>query len=79
MILYILNLIDLACTLYALSIGVQELNPFMQNVPFMIFYKVIIIGTLVWWLSRLRVNLSFCTIVYALVDAWHLVGIILIT
>jgi hypothetical protein len=51
-ITYVLNLFDLFCTLCALRIGVKELNPFIQNTPFMVFYKIVIVGVLLWWLQK---------------------------
>ena len=75
MTLYLLNLIDLIFTLYALSHGAVELNPLMRNVPFMIFYKTIIIGALIWWLSKRKANLLPLTAVFAVVDLWHIVNL----
>ena len=49
---YALNLLDRAFTLHALECGAVEANPLIQSVPFMIFYKVIIIGILCWWLYK---------------------------
>ena len=48
---YLLNLADLALTLYALSVGCCELNPLMQSVHTMVVYKVIVVGGLCWWLE----------------------------
>lgn len=78
---YTLNLLDLACTLYALSLGASELNPFMQNVPLMVAYKTIIVGLLCWWLSSrperiARLGLNLCTAVYAAVCTYHIFGLI---
>ena len=42
MIAYVLNLIDLSCTLWALHHGAVELNPLMREVTVMVGYKVII-------------------------------------
>lgn len=77
---YILNLFDLACTLYALSIGCTELNPLMQSVPIMVIFKAAIVGALCWWLSKrkeplARWGLWLCTAVYAVVDLWHIINI----
>ena len=78
---YALNLIDLACTLYALRLGVTELNPLMRCVPVMVVYKVIIVGALLCWLSRrteraAKVGLRICTAVYAALDLYHLICLI---
>ena len=80
-LLYALNLIDLACTLYALSIGAVELNPLMRCVPVMVGYKVIIVGALLWWLSRRRERaaryaLYVAAAVYGAVDVWHIINIL---
>lgn len=79
---YLLNLIDLAFTLYALSHGARELNPLMQSVPFMIAYKVFVIGAICWGLHRLReyrlarFGLNVATAVFAVVNVWHIVSIL---
>ena len=77
---YILNLFDLGFTLYALSHGAIELNPLMRCVPFQIFYKVIVVGALLYWLSKVnsrlaRFGLNVATAVFAVVNAWHIVNI----
>lgn len=74
MTLYLLNLADLFFTLHALSHGAVELNPLMQNIPFMIFYKTVIIGLLCWWLRK-RINLLPLTAVFAVVNVWHIINI----
>ena len=76
---YILNLFDLLCTLCALRLGVRELNPFMQNVPFMVFYKTVIVGGLLMLLSGrheriARVGMTCCMAVYAALLLYHGVG-----
>ena len=80
-LLYLLNLIDLACTLYALSLGVEELNPLMRSAPVMVGYKVIIVGALLWWLSTRRERaaryaLDVATVVYGSVDLYHIINIL---
>lgn len=77
MMLYILNLLDLFLTLHAIRHGGVELNPLMQNIPFMIFYKTVIIGLLCWWLRK-RINLLPLTAVYAVVNVRHIVNLIYI-
>ena len=74
------NLVDLVCTLYALSIGVTELNPLMRCVPVMIVYKLVVVGGLLWWLSRrperaAKVGLRICTAVYAALGVYHVIGL----
>ena len=82
-LLYALNLIDLACTLYAISIGATELNLLMSSVPVMVVYKLVVVGLLAAWLSRrreriARFGLRVCTAVYAGIAVYHLVCLILI-
>ena len=82
MIVYALNLFDLLCTLYAQSMGAEELNPLMQSVPVLVAYKIIIVGGLLWWLSgrperAARIGLLICTAVYAVLAVYHAVGLIL--
>lgn len=72
---YALNILDLLFTLHALSHGAVELNPLMRNVPFMVFYKVAVVGALLWWLRKRKVNLLPLTAVYAVVNLWHIVNI----
>ena len=80
---YILNLFDMACTLYAMSVGVEELNPFMRSVPVMVVYKTVIMGLILWWLSARKERLAVrgmrvCIVVYAVLAVWHCVGIIML-
>ena len=77
---YLLNLADLAFTLYALCHGAYELNPLMRNIPFQCFYKVVLVGVLLWWLSKrqemlARVGKKALAAVFAAVDVWHIVNI----
>lgn len=76
---YLLNLLDLSFTLYALSHGATELNPLMRNATFMIAYKVIVVGALLGWLSerKERFGIIVCTAVFAVVDVWHIVNLAL--
>lgn len=79
-ITYVLNLIDLLCTLWALHYGVMEMNPLMRSVTVMVAYKVIIVGMLLWWLSHQRKHLAryalyIITVVYGAVCLWHIIGI----
>ena len=83
MIVYILSLVDLACTLLALRLGCWELNPLMQSVPVLVVYKLVVVGLLAAWLSRrqerlARTGLRLCTAVYAVLACYHLVCLILI-
>lgn len=80
---YILNLFDLACTLFALNLGVKELNLLIQNVPVMVFYKTVIVGVLCWWAANrkepiARVGLLVCTAVYAALGMWHIWGLFML-
>ena len=84
---YILNLADLAFTLYALGKGGVELNPLMQDIPTMIQHKVATIGFLCCMLELIARGivtdnpitqkvamwgLRLCTTVYALICIHHL-------
>lgn len=80
--MYPLNLLDLLFTLYALHLGIPEANPFMRCVPFMVVYKVVIVGVAGWWLNHAdnkvaRVGLNLLTAVYAAVDVYHVYNIFL--
>jgi hypothetical protein len=71
---YILNLLDLTLTLYAISHGAIELNPLMQNIPFQIFYKIFVIGFLLLLLHKLKANkgIALCGVVYGGIDLYHI-------
>lgn len=80
-IAYVLNLIDLSCTLWALHGGAVELNPLMRSVPVMVCYKVVIVGALLWWLSTRRESASryalyVAAAVYGAVDVYHILNIL---
>ena len=74
---YILNLFDLAFTLYALQHGATELNPLMQAVPFMVFYKIVVVGLFCWVLHRYKARkaLNLCAAVFVAVNLWHIINI----
>ena len=80
-IAYALNLIDLFCTLWALHHGAVELNPLMREATVMVGYKVVIVGALLWWLSRQRERaaryaLYVAAVVYGAVDVYHMINIL---
>ena len=80
-IAYALNLIDLSCTLWALRHGAVELNPLMRSVTVMVGYKVVIVGSLLWWLSRqrdkaARYALYVAAAIYGAVDVYHMINIL---
>ena len=80
-IAYVLNLIDLSCTLWALRRGAVELNPLMREVTVMVGYKVIIVWGLLWWLSRQRERaaryaLYVAAVIYGAVDVYHMINIL---
>lgn len=82
-LVYGLNLIDLLCTLYALSMGCTELNPLMQSVELMVICKIFIIGAVCWWLSKqtsryAEWGLNLCLFVYSALAGYHIVNIIFI-
>lgn len=86
---YLLNLADLALTLYALQHGGVELNPLMKAIPIMVAWKVCGVGVLCWMLPVLakdkrvptkvkhkaRRGLYLCTVVYGVICIHHLVCI----
>ena len=74
---YLLNLVDLILTMVALRNGVPELNPLMVSVPFMVFYKVIVIGLLCWWLSyrQEKQALTLIAAAYSVVIVWHIANL----
>lgn len=74
---YVLNILDLLFTLHALHHGAVELNPLMLSVPFMVFYKIIVVGLLCWLLGYLgcRKGLKVCSAAFAMVNVWHVVNI----
>jgi hypothetical protein len=77
---YILNLIDLAFTLYALSHGAYELNPFIRCVPVMVAYKVAMVGALLHWLSRRKEPIAcngvkLVTVAFAAVNIYHIINL----
>ena len=81
MIAYILNLLDLFCTLWALRHGAVELNPLMRSVLFMVCYKVGAVWALLWWLSTRRERsaryaLYAAAAVYGAVDVYHIINIL---
>lgn len=80
-IAYTLNLFDLFFTLWALRHGAVELNPLMRSVTVMVGYKVVIVGVLLWWLSRQRERaaryaLYVAAVVYGAVDVYHIINIL---
>lgn len=80
-IAYVLNLIDLSCTLWALHGGAVELNPLMRSVTVMVGYKVIIVWVLLWWLSTRRERaaryaLCAAAAIYGAVDVYHIINIL---
>ena len=83
-IAYALNLIDLSCTLWALHYGVMEMNPLMQSVTMMLWYKGAVVPLLALWLNErgtkeARRGLRICAGVYGAVCVWHAVGLWVIT
>lgn len=78
---YTLNLLDLFCTLRALHGGAVELNPLMREVTVMVFYKVVIVGALLWWISTRRERaaryaLYAAAAVYGALDVYHIINIL---
>lgn len=80
MTLYTLNILDLIFTLYARYNGIAEVNPFLQSVPFMIAYKVIVIGALCYWLDKqttqfAKYGMAILIAVYTALDVWHILNL----
>lgn len=85
---YILNILDLALTLYALQLGAVELNPIMNFVigihPLLfLFVKTVPAYLLCRWLENnarktkaARVRFNIITIIYAAVVANNLIVIL---
>lgn len=76
MIAYLLNLIDLAFSVYAIRNGGVELNPLMQNPAVMILYKIIAMGFLLSWLSKRKeriavLGMRLIIVVYLIIDLGH--------
>lgn len=70
---YLLNLLDLAFTLHALSNGGVELNPLMACVPVQIMYKTVLLLPAFLFLSRhSRTGYWFVTALFAAVDLYHI-------
>lgn len=81
MVAYVLNLLDLFFTLWALRRGAVELNPLMREVTVMVGYKVVIVWALLWWLSlrrerSARYALYVAAVVYGAVDLYHAVNLL---
>lgn len=78
LVLYILNLLDLLFTLYALSLGYQEANPLMRNVSFMLAYKLAVVPLLAGILHKLnaRRSMAACAVVYGALCLYHIVNLI---
>ena len=79
-----LNFCDLACTLWALRRGCVELNPLLQSVVTMVWYKAAVVPLLTLWLAacgtkEARRGLNVCAVVYGAVCVWHAVGLWVIT
>ena len=76
-IAYTLNLLDLIFTLILFQFGATELNPLLQSTTFMIFYKTIVVGAILWLLSRQTTNIAiigvkFILVFYSAVILYHL-------
>lgn len=79
MLLFVLNIADLCFTLYALSLGFSEANPFMRDPVIMVIYKLTIIPILISILRHLsaRWALAMLALVYGIVNLWHIYGLFL--
>lgn len=73
---YLLNLADILFTIHAVSNRAVEANPLMQSIPVMVVYKTIVVGALLWWLSRhSKTGIRLVALAYAAVDVWHIINI----
>ena len=75
---YLLNLLDLGCTLCVLSFGGRELNPLMRHPAVMVAWKVFGVGALCLWLSTRSEaiavqGMKLCAAVYELLWVYHFV------
>lgn len=89
-LVYMLNLFDLFCSLYAINNGATELNPLMQSVLVMAVWKGAVVWALCWLLyvfaTDIRVGhkaqklsrrgLRICAAAFAAVDLYHIYSIL---
>lgn len=84
---YLLNILDLLFTTYAIRHGAWELNPVMRytmTIPYAFpFCKIVVMGVLCWFLNYMakrnrvaRAGRIFCTAFYGAVCAWHIYNLI---
>ena len=69
----LLNLLDLGLTLYAVSVGLSELNPLMRyliTVPAMLFVIKVAIPLLIAWLAPGRLLVPAIVLLF-LVVCWN--------
>lgn len=76
-LVYLLNLMDLGFTLFALSLGAEELNPLMRDPQVQLIYKTVLVGAALLWLAGRReraaeLGLKLCAVLYAAVVAYHI-------
>ena len=75
-IVYILNIFDLIFTLVLFQFGAVELNPLLQNPAVMIIVKVVIIGIILYLITKFptrigEIGVKFLICLYSLVILWH--------
>ena len=79
MILYLLNLFDLLTTLYALTLGLVELNPIMNFVIHVhpLAFTLIKVSALplCLWLKRNSKLYPFVTALFAVAVGWNLMNV----
>lgn len=84
LLIYILNINDLVCTLFLLSMGFEEANPLMKNIvsnqKVIIIIKVFIIGMILIFISKFikkdyklaKVATNVALLAYVLVTVLHI-------
>ena len=84
LLIYIFNINDVVCTLFLLSMGVEEANPLMKNIvsneKVIIIIKVFIIGMILIFISKFikkdyklaKVATNVALLAYVLVTVLHI-------
>lgn len=84
---YLLNILDLLFTTYAIRHGAWEANPVMRytmTIPYAFpFCKIFVLGVLCWYLEYMakrnrvaRVGRRICLYAFIAVNAWHIFNLI---
>ena len=75
-IVYILNLLDLFFTFVLFQFGAVELNPLLQNPVVMIIVKVIVVGVILYLITKFptrigEIGVKFLIGLYSFIILWH--------